>query len=119
MRSFAKYGCLAFVAGALLTSAGCISDRTSQALANAVVGRIIAPPTELAVSTMAFKNKNGCWPHDYDELRAFNETAHGPPLTNYDRVDFSERADGKLDIHAVGSGMTNQMTLSLKENQKQ
>jgi hypothetical protein len=98
-----------------MASMGCISSKTSNAIADVLVARIVAPPLELSVSTMAFQRKHGRWPGDYAELRSFTASENGSALTNYDRVDFTQKADGRLEIYAVAPGMTNQMTLRLTD----
>lgn len=64
---------------------------------------------------MAFQRMNGRWPDDYAELRSFNASEGGLALTNYDRVDFTQKPDGSLEICAVAPSMTNQMTLRLTD----
>ena len=120
MRHFATFSLLTWMGLCLMTSTGCISSKTSNAIADVLVAKIVAPPLELSVSTMAFQRKHGRWPSDYAELRSFNACSEtGSALTNYDRVDFTQKADGSLEIYAVAPSMTNQMTLRLtEENQK-
>ena len=119
MRCFATPGLLVSIGCCLIASAGCMSSKTSNALADVVVTKMLAPQMELTVSTTAFKQETGRWPTNYGELRSFTATGIGCPLTNYDRVDFTQKADGSVGIYAVGSGMTNQMTLRPKsEDQK-
>jgi hypothetical protein len=110
---------LVFIGLCLMASSGCISSKTSNAIAEVLVAKIFEPPLELTVSTMAFQRKSGRWPNDYAELRSFTASESGASLTNYNRVDFIQKPDGSLAIFAVGSAMTNQMTLSVpKESQK-
>jgi hypothetical protein len=119
MRPFATNSLLALIGLCLMTSTGCISSKISKAIAEAVVAKIVAPLLELSVSTMAFQRKHGRWPDDYAELRSFTASESGSALTNYDRVDFTQKADGSLEIYAVAPNMTNQMTLRLTgESQK-
>jgi hypothetical protein len=115
VRHYATYILLALIGLGLLTFTGCICSQTSNALTEVLITKIVAPPLELSVSTMAFQRKNGRWPNDYTELRSFAASESGSALTNYDRVDFTQKADGSLEVYAVAPGMTNQMTLRLTE----
>ena len=109
---------LALMGLCLMTSTGCISSKTSNAIAEILVAKIVAPPLELSVSTMAFQRKNGRWPGDYAELRSFAGSETNSALTNYDRVDFTQKPDGSLEIYAVAPSMTNQMTLRLTDKSR-
>ncbi len=111
MRCFQTLSLLLSLGFCLIPSAGCMSSKNSNALADALFDKVLAPPIELTVSTMAFQKQNGRWPTNYAELRSFTATGIGCPLTNYDRVDFAQKVDGSVDIYAVGPYMTNQMTL--------
>ena len=107
----------------LATSTGCISSKTSnplpEAFGEAFVMKVFAPPLELGFSTKTFQQENGRWPADYAELRSFTASNGDPALTNYDRVDFTQKPDGSVEILAVAPNVTNQMTLRLPdENQK-
>jgi hypothetical protein len=112
----ATHRLLTLIGLCLLTSSGCISNKTANAIADVVVAKIVAPPMELSVSTLAFQQKNGRWPDDYAELRSFATSETGLTLTNYDRVDFKQEADGSLEIYAVAPSMTNRMTLRLTDS---
>ena len=105
----------ALLAVCITLSTGCVSDHTSRALGEAVVTQVVAPPAELAVCAISFQRKNGRWPTGYAEIRAFAESELRSTLGKYDRVDFTERVDGSVEIYAVAPGITNRMTLSLKE----
>jgi len=97
LRHFATYSLLALIGFPLMTSTGCISSKTSNAIAEALVTNLVTkavtPLMELTVSTLAFQRKNGRWPSDYAELRSFTASETGSTLTNYDRVDFTQKAD--------------------------
>ena len=119
MRQFATFSLLALIGFCLIASSGCISSKTSNAIADVIIAKTIVPPMELSLSTMAFQRKNGRWPGDYAELCSFAASETGSALTNYDRVDFTQKADGSLEIYATAPSMTNQMTLHLTdESQK-
>jgi hypothetical protein len=104
-----------FLAACIALSTGCISDRAARGLADAVVAQVLVPPAELAVSTMSFQRRNSRWPTNYVELSSFAQSELQTTLAKYDRVDFTERSDGSLEIYAVAPGVTNQMTLRLSE----
>ncbi len=119
MRHSITFCLLLFTGFCLLASAGCISSKTSDAIGNVLVAKIFEPQFQLTASTMAFQRKSGRWPVDYAELQSFAGSEMGMSLMNYDRVDFTQNTDGGLAILAVGSGITNRMTLSApKEAQK-
>ena len=119
VRPFATYSLLVLIGLCLMTSTGCISSKTSNAIAEILLAKIVGPPLELSASTMAFQRKQSRWPVDYAELRSFTASETGSVLTNYDRVEFTQKADGSLEIYAVTPSMTNQMTLRLTdESQK-
>jgi hypothetical protein len=119
MRRFATTSSLALIGICVIACTSCMSSKTSNALGEAILTRMLAPQIELTVSTTVFQRENGRWPTNYAELRSFSAAGTGSALTNYDRVDFTQKADGSLGIYSVGPGMTNQMTLRSKnEGQK-
>lgn len=116
MRTLSPVGLLA---ACIATCTGCLSERASSGIANAIVAQVIAPPTELAVSVINFSRENGRWPTNYIELTSSAKSDHRLALTNYDRVDFNQKKDGSIEIYAVAPGVTNQMTLTLEEPQRE
>src|SRR6266536_199450 len=56
---------------------GCISDRSAQQIAGAVVRQVIGDATDLGVSATAFRLETKRWPKDYAELSAFVQRSSG------------------------------------------
>jgi hypothetical protein len=63
---------------------------------------------------IAFQQANKRWPRDYDDLASFMKQS----VTNfvpesYDRIDFTTKPDGNLeiDVYVFNSGATNRITL--------
>jgi hypothetical protein len=38
-------------------------------------------------------------------------------LRQYDQIDFTEKADGSLEVYAVAPGLTNRMTITATETE--
>jgi hypothetical protein len=116
------FGLLALIGSCLITSGGCISSKNFNALGDAIaetiVTKMLVPQMELAASTIAFQRMNERWPSDYAELRSFTATEGGSTLTNYDKVEFIQKADGSLEICAIAPGMTNRMILGLPDESR-
>jgi len=115
MRRFATFGFIGFLATAAAFS-GCMSPRAARELGSALGEALAAPfngSQELAYATAAFQRKNGRWPKDYAELSNFVAHSDGfLVLSQYDRVDFSERPQGRLLIAFVPHGQTNQVSFT-------
>jgi hypothetical protein len=63
---------------------------------------------------IAFQQANMRWPGDYGELVAFMKQSNSKFIpTSYDRIDFTKKPDGNLEIvvYVFDSGMTNRITL--------
>jgi hypothetical protein len=61
----------------------------------------------------AFQQAEKRWPRDYDELVAFMRQSNSKFVpTSYDRIDFTTKPDGNLEIvvYAFDSGFTNHLT---------
>src|SRR2546422_3780830 len=113
MRHFITCSLLGLVC--VTTTTGCISDRATDQIAEAVLSKVVAPPIELSFAVNEFRRVNKRWPQNYQELSAFvNQSKAGMPLRQYDQIDFTEKADGNLEIYAVAPGLTNRMTLTWK-----
>jgi len=94
----------------------CISDRSAQQIAGAVVRQAVGDATDLGASATAFRLETKRWPKDYAELSAFVQRSAGKfQLAQYDRVEFMKLPDGGLEIYGIAPGRTNQTTLTLKE----
>ena len=116
MRPIAKYPLLGLVGICIAFFTGCISDRVSSTLAEAMVNQVIAPPIELSLSAYQFQKATQRWPTNYAELSAFSkQSGDGVQLRQYDRVDFTENPDGSLEVYAVTPGLTNRMTITATE----
>jgi hypothetical protein len=61
---------------------------------------------------IAFHQAEKRWPSDYAELVAFMKQSNNTFIpTTYDRIDFTTKPDGNLEIAVFDSGMTNRITL--------
>ena len=120
VRPFTTYPLLVLAGAGVTLFAGCISNNVGSTLAETMVSQAIAPPIELSFSACKFRRTTQRWPKDYDELSAFTKQS-GDRLQprQYDRVDFTEKADGSLEIYAVtvAAGLTNQMTMTVKDTE--
>lgn len=99
---------------------GCMSERAAKEFGTGLGEAVAAPlnviargmsgSQELAYATAAFQRKNGRWPKDYAELSIFVQQSDGLfALGEYDRVDFSESPEGRLQVAFVPHGQTNQV----------
>lgn len=112
MSHITKYPLLGLVGVCVALFTGCISTNVGSALADAMIGQVIAPPIELSLSAYQFQKATQRWPTNYAELSAFSkQSGDGVQLGQYDRVDFSQHSDGSLEVYAVAPGLTNRMTL--------
>ena len=62
----------------------------------------------------AFQQAEKRWPRDYDELVAFMKRSNDKFVpTSYDRIDFTNKPDGNLEIvvYVFNSGFTNHLLL--------
>ncbi len=62
----------------------------------------------------AFQQAEKRWPRDYDELIAFMRQSKSKFVpTSYDRIDFTTKPDGNLEIvvYVFASGFTNHIIL--------
>ncbi len=110
------YALLGLVGVGIALFTGCISKNAGSALAGVVIGQIIAPPIELSLSVSKFRQATQRWPTNYAELSAFSKPSGDTvQLRQYDRVDFTEKSDGSLEIYEVAPGLTNRMTLTAKD----
>ncbi len=121
IRHPASWFLLVLAGFSLISSSGCMSSKSSDAIADAlayaIVTQMVAPQVELSISTMAFQKQHGRWPSDYAELCSF-ASATGSALTNYTKVDFTQKVDGSLEVYAMARNMTNRMTLNLTDMKK-
>ena len=118
MRRLVPYALFVLVAADVTLFTGCVSKKVGSTLAEAMVSQAIAPPIELSFSASKFRQATQRWPKDYKELSAFTkQSGDRVQPRQYDRVDFTEQADGSLEIYAVtvATGLTNRMTLTGKE----
>jgi hypothetical protein len=70
---------------------------------------------ELAYTAKAFRRMNGRWPKDYTELSAFVQQSQGfLELEEYDRVDFTQLPDDKLEVAFLSPGKTNRVSFTLE-----
>jgi hypothetical protein len=61
---------------------------------------------------IVFKRESRRWPIDYAELSQFFRDRYDDwEMDHYDRVVFTQNADGSLDVVAVAGTQTNQMSL--------
>lgn len=110
---FVKYTFLGLVGVCISFITGCVCNKVESPLGEAIIGQTIAPPLELGFTAHAFRRETKRWPRNYEELSPFlKKSGDGVQIRNYDRVDFTERADGSLEIYAVAPGLTNRMTLT-------
>ncbi len=116
MRPIAKYSLLGLVGICVAFFTGCISDRVSSMLAEAMANQAIAPPLELSLSVYNFRQATQRWPSNHAEFSAFlKQSGDGVQLQQYDRIDFTENSDGSLEIYAVAPGLTNRMSIKAVE----
>ena len=74
--------------------------------------------SSLTICVNTFESAKKRWPKDYEELTAFMkqmDNTFSPSL--YDRIDFTTKLDGSLEIQIIDSGMTN-LTFTLYSTQK-
>jgi len=121
MRHSVKLTLLAVSVACIAASGGCMSERDSKALGEAItapiaaMARSITDAQDLACTAAAFRRKNNRWPTDYAELSGFVEQTDGLLcLKQYDRVTFTSLPEDRFQIAFVPDGQTNELTIILE-----
>ena len=116
MRHFTTYAIIGTLVALLVICTGCLSKQAREQIAEQVFTQVLAPPTELVASVTGFRLAKKRWPQDREELSNFIEHPNGQfhPI-RYDRVDFTKKPDGSLQIYATTQSMTNTMTINVTE----
>ena len=75
--------------------------------------------SSLTACVNTFESAKKRWPKDYGELTAFMKQVDNKfEPSSYDRIDFTTKLDGSLEIQVIDSGMTN-LTFTLNSTHKQ
>ena len=117
MTSFASKAIIAFIVIVLLTCAFYIIRLNNMFEPHDYDWRTGQPSLATCVNT--FESAKKRWPKDYEELTAFMKQVDNKfEPTSYDRIDFTTKPDGSLEIQVIDSGMTN-LTLYSNSTHKQ